>query len=376
MPDVAIVGPSGRNPGQAHGGITPVLVKLANALRGQGREVAFLFFPREHGWRPAGLDPGVRQIPLAPGPGFLEMLHLASAIRRNRARTLLCAGHRYNRLGSLARRFGLLGDTRLGLSVHNTISSGLVSAGGWRKLRRHWSIRSLYPAADVILCVSRGVADDLGNYLSPESVPTRVIYNPIVDENLKPLSREPAAHPWFDDPDVQVVMGMGRLHRQKDFATLLKAFARLDGTRPELRLMILGEGPERASLQSLAAELGIEDRMDMPGFVTNPYAFLARADVFALSSLWEGFGNVLVESMAVGTPVVSTDCPAGPREILEEGRRGTLVPPGDPEALAQAIAHSLDHPPLPEELMTYAERFSAERAAREYAAALQLAPAT
>jgi glycosyltransferase involved in cell wall biosynthesis len=171
-------------------------------------------------------------------------------------------------------------------------------------------------------------------------------------------------------------MGAGRLVRQKDFPTLVRAFAQARRRRP-LRLLIAGgaDNPARtaerqAELATLAGELGVAGDVELPGHVANPVALMARAGVFALSSAWEGFGNVLVEALACGTPVVSTDCPSGPAEILAGGRFGRLVPVADPAAMAAAIEATLAAPPDPGPLRARAQDFSAERAADAYLALL------
>jgi len=166
-------------------------------------------------------------------------------------------------------------------------------------------------------------------------------------------------------------LGVGRLDPQKDFPTLIRAFARVRAQRPA-RLIVLGaEGHERhskyvAELKALPARLGIADDVDLPGFRHNPFAFMSRAAVFVLSSIYEGLGNVLIEALACGTPVVSTDCPSGPAEILEGGRFGALVPVGDDAAMAAAIAATLDRPPAAATLRERARMFSVERAVDRY----------
>jgi glycosyltransferase involved in cell wall biosynthesis len=167
-----------------------------------------------------------------------------------------------------------------------------------------------------------------------------------------------------------VVLGTGRLHPQKDFATLIRAFARVRAKRPA-RLMNLGAGAAAdsgyaADLRRLVTQLGIADDVETPGFAHNPFAYMSRAAVFAFSSRYEGLGNVLLEAMACGTPVVSTDCPSGPREILDDGQFGTLVSVGDEAALARAIENALDDPPAPDRLRARAQLFTVERAATRY----------
>jgi glycosyltransferase involved in cell wall biosynthesis len=161
------------------------------------------------------------------------------------------------------------------------------------------------------------------------------------------------------------VLGVGRLHRQKDFPTLLRAFATLRAQRPA-RLVILGEGAERESLEAMARELGIAEDVLMPGFVDNPAAWMRRAGVFVLSSAWEGFALVVLEALAVGCAVVSTDCPHGPREILADGIFGALVPVGDAGAMATAMAAALDAPPARARLQERAAAFSGDAMVRRF----------
>ena len=155
----------------------------------------------------------------------------------------------------------------------------------------------------------------------------RVVPNPVPHDDVAAMAAAPLDHPWFDEPGVPVILSAGRLVGQKDFSTLIRAFAQVVKSRPA-RLVILGEGRERGALAALARELGVAEGVDLPGFVANPFAWMARARVFAVSSIYEGLSMVLVEAMACGTPVVSTDCPHGPRELLEDGRWGRLVPVG------------------------------------------------
>jgi glycosyltransferase involved in cell wall biosynthesis len=158
---------------------------------------------------------------------------------------------------------------------------------------------------------------------------------------------------------------MGRLVPQKDFATLLRAFALVRADRPA-RLVILGEGPERDRLMLLARELGIENDVLLPGFVTNPFAWVGRASLFVLSSAWEGLPTVLVEALACGTPVIATDCPHGPRAILEGGDLGPLVPVGDSRKMAEAMRRMLDAPTERSRLLARAAAFHEDRAIEAY----------
>jgi glycosyltransferase involved in cell wall biosynthesis len=197
-------------------------------------------------------------------------------------------------------------------------------------------MRRLYPLADCILVPSAGAADDLASYTGIERSAISVVRSPILSAELAQRAREPVDHPWLQRRQVPVILAAGELGHRKDFATLVRAFTQVRRERP-CRLVILGRGRKRANLLALAAELGIADDVDFPGFQANPYAFMARADLFVLSSRWEGMPVVLVEALALHTPVVSTDCPSGPRELLAGTDLGALVPVGAVDAMARAI---------------------------------------
>jgi glycosyltransferase involved in cell wall biosynthesis len=217
-------------------------------------------------------------------------------------------------------------------------------AGALRRWQRYRQVRKLFSPADQVFCVSEGVAQDMARILRRPLLDLPVLPNPVVTPELETLSHAPVQHRWLGPDQPPLILGVGRLSRIKNFALLLRAFAR---ARREMamHLMVLGEGKQRQELLRLADGLGIKQDVAFPGFQSNPYPYMRGADLFVLSSSWEGFGNVLVEAMACGTPAVSTDCPSGPKQILQGGRFGTLVPVGDEDALASAILASLRQPP-------------------------------
>ncbi len=222
-----------------------------------------------------------------------------------------------------------------------------------------------YPLADAIVSVTDWVADDLARLadLPRESITT--IYNPVIRPDLAGLAAEPASHPFFGPGAPPLILSLGRLSSVKDFATLVRAFTRLRGRR-RAHLAILGEGGKRRELEALVRELGVVEDVALPGFVPNPYPWIARAAAVAVTSRHEGVANVLCEALALGRPAVSTDCPGGPREVLEGGRYGPLVPVGDAAALAAALERLLDNPPDPADQRKGAERFHADRAIPAY----------
>jgi glycosyltransferase involved in cell wall biosynthesis len=204
-------------------------------------------------------------------------------------------------------------------------------------------VRWCYPLADAMVAVSNGVADDLAGCLKIPRARVGVIPNPVVTPELTRLAQAPIEHPWFESSGIPVVLGAGRLVRQKRFDVLIRAFARVVQTR-ESRLIILGEGEERPHLQGLIRAFDLESVVSLHGFVDNPLAYMSRASLFVLSSDYEGLPGALIEALACGIPVVATDCESGPREILQDGRVGRLVPVGDIAALAEAICAALSEP--------------------------------
>lgn len=222
-----------------------------------------------------------------------------------------------------------------------------------------------YPEADGIIAVSDGVAEDIMRMTGMAHDRIATIHNPVDGARIAALAAAEPEDPWFAPSEPPVVIAVGRLDPQKDYPTLLRAFALARGRHP-MRLVILGEGPEREDLAALARQLGIADDLRMPGLVANPYAYVARARVFALTSRWEGFPNVLVEALACGCPPVSTDCRSGPREILTDPRLGRLVAVGDATATADAITATLETPPPRELLLERASTFALDRVADAY----------
>ena len=198
-----------------------------------------------------------------------------------------------------------------------------------------------------------------------------VIRNPVITPDLRQRAAASCPHPWFQGEGPPVLLGAGRLQRQKDFPTLIRAFARVRQVCP-CRLVIIGEGQERPALTALIGQLGLMEQVDLPGFQTHPLPFLARANLFVLSSAWEGSPNVLTEAMALGTPVVATNCPSGPSELLDGGRIAPLVPVGDAEALAAAILATLNQPPPPHRLKDAVADYEQAYSAQQYLAVLEL----
>lgn len=222
------------------------------------------------------------------------------------------------------------------VSDHTTLSQHYRERGRFHRTLLKATVRMLYRLANARIMVSQDAADDLARTTGIDRSSLTVIYNPVV----KPAESIPRADDEWQPEGVRL-LSVGALKASKNYSLLLGAFAKV-AARRQAQLMILGDGPLRIELLQCAAELGVADRLMMPGFVLDPWPYYASADLFVLSSNYEGFGNVLVEAMLAGLPIVSTDCKSGPSEILEDGRYGKLVPVGDVESLSRAILESLD----------------------------------
>jgi glycosyltransferase involved in cell wall biosynthesis len=279
---------------------------------------------------------------------------------------------RVNRTALLARALAGV-PTRLYLRSGTTLSVDLASRGTLQRRLQRWSVANLYRHAAGVLVPSRGAAADLTTFTGLDPTRIHMVPTPVVPDALFDTPPPAPDHPWFHDPAAPLILGVGELSRRKDFATLLRGFAELRAGRP-CRLMILGEGGERDALLAAASALGVADDVALPGFVPRPYAELAHADLFALTSRWEGMPLVLVEALALGTPVVATDCPSGPRELLSDGQYGALMPVGDAPALGAAMAAMLDAPPDPSLLRDAARSYGIKAATTAYLAAMELPP--
>ncbi len=344
------------------GGAERVMLNLASGFALQNMDVDLLLV-RVEGPYVAQIPPEVRLVPLKGGSLLRSLPALVSYLKRERPQVLLSALEDTNMVALWARSLSGI-STQTIVTVHNTLSRESRHATTLKRKFVPYLLPWLYPMADAVVCVSEGVASDLENIgLSANSL--QVIYNPIVTPQLRKQLQEPLDDPWFAPGEPPVIVGVGRLNPQKDFPTLIRGFAKLRERQPA-RLLLLGEGEERDRLESLVEELGISEDVTLPGFVANPYPYMARSAVLVLSSAWEGFGNVLVEAMAAGTPVVATNCPSGPAEILANGEYGTLVEVGDSEGMATAIAQTLTEASNPQRLQNRAQEFSLEKAIAQY----------
>jgi len=332
-------------PNLAGGGAERAMLNLADGLS-QRYATELVLVKAEGAYLEEAIKKGIPLVDLKSSKPRYSLLAFARYVKEKRPHVVISALEAPSVFAALVKKL-MGGAYKLIITEHSTPSRHYPQQK--RLLLRtfpFWA-RFSYDWADRLVAVSTGVARDaIRTYqLNPKKVAT--IYNPVITPSFWAQKDSPATHPFYGTGE-PVLLAAGRLSPEKDFSSLLKAFREVLSQR-KARLIIFGEGPERTNLEELASSLGIEKYVSFPGFIKNLPAHMARASLFILSSRWEGLPTVLIEALAVGTPVVSTDCPSGPREILEDGKWGKLVPVGDIEALAQAILEQLENPIFPSE---------------------------
>lgn len=318
------------------GGAERVMVMLANGFASRGHKVDLVLASAEGPYLPEVSD-AVRVVDLGKRRVAATLFPLIRYLKSEQPEAMLSALGHANVVALLARRWAR-SHVRLVLSEHGIRLKAAPREGVAAVLRI--LARRLYPTADAIVCVSEGLREGMQQMFDLPPDKLHCIYNPLDVDRIRRLMVEPVDHAWIAKPDVPVIVAVGRLTEQKDYPTLLKAFALLTRERPA-RLVILGEGEEEARLTALANELNISECVAFLGFQKNPFAWFRACDLYVLSSRWEGLSCSLLEALACDTRVVSTDCPSGPGEILEGGKWGHLVPVGDPHLLAKAMIEAL-----------------------------------
>ena len=344
------------------GGAERVMVSLAKGLS-ERRIPVDLVLVRAEGEYLSQVPEGVRLIDLNSHRTAASLPKLLRYVRRERPGVLVSALTPANVVALIAKPL-IQGDLSVVVRQDNTLTE-TFDKGTFKERTVLRVLKRLLPSADVIVAVSHGVADDLSQAVPAASHKVTTIWNPVVWPDHREKAEEPVEHPWFHDMSTPIILSVGRLVPVKDHATLLRAFAQVVDSCPA-RLVILGEGPERRNLVELAERLGVSPHFDMPGFRINPFAYMSKAKLFVLSSRYEGLPTVLIEAMATGTPVVSTDCRSGPRETLQDGKWGPLVPVGDWRSMSTAILETLDHPIPSDSLISRASDYSAEASVDRY----------
>jgi glycosyltransferase involved in cell wall biosynthesis len=344
------------------GGAERVMLNLARGFADRGLEVDLLLVKAEGPYMKQ-LPDRVRLVTLSSDRLIASVTDLAKYLKKERPKTLIAALEDTNIVALWAKKLAKV-STQVVVTVHNNLSHDAANATSLKRKIAPQLAKWFYPWANSIVAVSEGVAQNLCQLGLPKDKIIS-IYNPIVTPELSEKIQQPIAHDWFVGDRDPVILGVGRLEKQKDFPSLIRAFAKVR-QQQKARLLILGEGSLKEELESLVASLGLSKDVCFCGFVANPYAYMAKASVVVLSSAWEGFGNILVEAMFAGTPVVSTNCESGPTEILDRGKYGKIVNVGDSEAMATAILETLSSPKESELLRSRANQFSLEAALDRY----------
>lgn len=323
------------------GGAERVMLNLATALADLGHRVD-LVLSSATGEFMNSVPANVRVVDLGVTSPIRAGKALRAYYRRENPRITISALNQPNVVTILAQKSS---KVKAIVTIHSSLSQEAKNATSFRMRVMPLIVKSLYAKAEAIVAVSEGVAQDASQFLGIDRSKIRLIFNPIVSPESLKRATEPATHPWLVNKSCPVVVAAGRLMPPKDFPLLLNAFAKLPRSLGA-KLIIFGEGDLRRELTQQISALGLNDSVSLPGFSKNVLAEIAKADLFVLSSKWEGLPSVLIEALGCGVPVVSTDCISGPREILQGGKYGPLVPVGDAEQLAKAIEKQLGPNPI------------------------------
>lgn len=351
------------------GGLTPVMVNLINFVSSQGLEVHLLL--HDEVAEVNRIDKAVKIVRLGRKSELFKPVVLASYLKTVQPKVLLSSYREWgNRIAVVAKKIAGV-DTKLVFRVGAAPSATVDSVFPPKRFLQRLMLAFSYRHADLILANSEQIISDIIATTGVDRSKIVKLNNPTIPLDVWERAGELSGHPWLDKPDLPVVLSVGRLMKVKDFPTLLRAFV-IVRRQFECRLVIVGDGNKREELWQLATSLGIAEHFDMPGFSENPFSYMGRAALFVLSSVREGSPNVLIEALACGTPVVSTDCPTGPAEILENGKYGRLVPVGDVDKMAQAMIETLKQSPAPDVLQHAAQRYRADLCSRQYLEAMGL----
>jgi glycosyltransferase involved in cell wall biosynthesis len=320
------------------GGVERQCLVLARELQTRGVDIILVVHQMRGELLPL-LPPGIPVVNLDSTRTLHDIWRLRRFLRDEQPDVFMANVDHNNIAAALAKAVSCTA-TKLVICQHNPLTAGFHATVNWKHRVVPLFYRALASRIDHAVAVSRGIAGELVDAGLPRAKVT-TIFNAVIGDDFEDRANVPIHHPWLAKKDRPVFVTAGRLVEMKDHRTLLRAFAIHLGHRPS-RLMVLGAGPMLGELQALATSLGISEHISFEGFVRNPLPYMRAADAFVLSSQSEGFGNVLVEAMGCGTPVISTDCPHGPADILGRGQYGILVPMRDPEALAPAFGRILD----------------------------------
>lgn len=353
-------------PSMDGGGAERVILNLVNGLS-QYKEISVdLILSKAKGKYLNDVSENVRIIDLQNKRTIASLYGLIKYLNKEIPDVLISAVTHANIVAVLAKLI-VKKNIKVILTQHNMLSNALKQSNKIFSVLFSVAILLIYPRANKIITVSKNIEQDIISKFKINKKKVKTIYNPIMEKKIMEKSIEPLNHKWFTTDSPPVILSVGRLHPVKDYPTLIRSFKRLR-ERVEVKLIILGDGDLRGDLIALSKELGVENDVQILGFVENPYQYMARAKVLVLTSIYEGFGNVIVEALGCGTPVVSTNCPGGVSEILDNGKYGSLVPVGDEESLSNAIFDVLEKPHFDSrnERLKRAQVFSVNNILKEY----------
>ncbi len=342
-------------------GIGRYAINLSEALIAEGVKVD-LFLTQDIGDLKDQKPEGARVL-FGGGSTKKSMLPLLKYLRNEKPDALITAHNHVNVTSILMKKLAFV-PTKVMVTLHTAMSKDDHSMKPRVKRVTRELCRFSYPFSDYVVAVSNAVAEDTAEHLSLKRSKIDVAYNPVFSPELLELAEPKPDHEFFKQ-DAPIFISIGRLTEQKDYFTLIKAFAKVRENQ-EAKLIILGEGDDREGLEALVKELELSQDVSLPGFVDNPYAYLAASTAFVSSSAWEGLPTVVIESLAFGIPVVATDCPGGSSEILEDGKYGDLVAVADAAALANAMQTVLSKNHDLNLLKKRAAVFSREASAKAY----------
>lgn len=325
-------------------GADRIIIKIANGLAERGIQVD-LILSKPTNKASQSIHPAIQLFDLASSRLNVNknVLRLARYLHTHQPDVLFSSIHFNNVTAATA--LTLSGaKSKLVVRQANTLRHQLKGYSFPIGLALRWFVKLTYRRADVIISQSKGMSRDIIAFMEADIRKVHLVHNPTITPSIFKQAQQPAHHIWFDQKDTPIILAGGRLKPQKDFATLIHAFVKVKRQISDARLVILGEGPQRQELENLVVQLGIAKSVELVGFQKNPYAFIAMADVFVLSSQYEGLPNILIEALALGKEIVATDCDSGPAEILKYGKYGKLVPTDDPDQMADAILDALEEP--------------------------------
>jgi len=320
------------------GGVGKVITNIVNSLIKEGIQIELITLNCEPQiLTKFNFDINLHVINLNKKRAYQAFLPLVKFLIKNKPKVILSFVFHTNVIALLGKII-TRSKTKLVVCEHIALISALKTLPLIKRIVLYFLIKKLYPLADYIVTVSKDAAEQLEKILGQKNASKIiVIYNPILEEKIFHLANSPIDHPWYkENRDYKIILSVGRLTHQKDFVTLIRAF-NIVQQKAKVKLVILGEGEQRKLLEKLIISLNLQNKVSLVGYVENPYPYFKNSDIFVLSSLYEGLPTVLIEALAFGLPIVSTNCPTGPREILENGKYGILVTPGNYQEMAEAI---------------------------------------